>query len=121
MKIARSYGANVLEALVEAEFITEQEAQLRDVAPTLRESLASMTARQIADEVARRLSEAESLLADQVAAVRYVQSQQQARPDIEWKATDSGRLDRPRQSQQQSQRFICNLVTVYLTVNHMTV
>lgn len=31
VKVARAYRANVLEALVEAEFITEEEAQLREV------------------------------------------------------------------------------------------
>lgn len=32
VKVARAYKANVLEALVEAEFITEEEAQLREIA-----------------------------------------------------------------------------------------
>lgn len=31
VKVARAYNANVLEALVEAEFITEEEAQLREI------------------------------------------------------------------------------------------
>ncbi|WP_313548988.1 helix-turn-helix transcriptional regulator [Corynebacterium sp.] len=31
VKVARAYGANVIEALVEAEFITEEEAALREV------------------------------------------------------------------------------------------
>lgn len=33
VKIARAYGSNVLHALVEAEFITEDEAELTEVSP----------------------------------------------------------------------------------------
>lgn len=35
VKVARAYGANVLEALVEAEFLTEEEASLTEVNPPL--------------------------------------------------------------------------------------
>lgn len=35
LKVARAYGVNVLEALVEAEFITEEEAALTQVEPQL--------------------------------------------------------------------------------------
>lgn len=38
VRIARAYDANVLEALVEAEFITDAEADLREVHPSRREN-----------------------------------------------------------------------------------
>ena len=41
VKIARAYGANVLEALTAAEFITEEEAALTEVAPKLDLSYAT--------------------------------------------------------------------------------
>lgn len=53
VKVARAYGVNVLEALVEAEFITEEEAKLRKVqvgGVTLKEA----TNKQILDEILRR-------------------------------------------------------------------
>lgn len=53
VKIARSYGTNVLKALLEAEFITEQEAGLRTVqlgGPGLQQA----TNQQILDEIMRR-------------------------------------------------------------------
>ncbi|WKD60883.1 Helix-turn-helix protein [Corynebacterium ciconiae DSM 44920] len=53
VKVARAYGANVLEALVEAEFITEKEAQLREVAPTL--DLEDISADALLDELQRRV------------------------------------------------------------------
>lgn len=54
VKIARAYGANVLEALVEAEFITDAEASLREVNPTSRELLQSLTDVELAEEQKRR-------------------------------------------------------------------
>lgn len=53
VKIARSYGANVLKALLEAEFITEKEAGLRTVqlgGPGLQQA----TNEQILNEIMRR-------------------------------------------------------------------
>ncbi|WP_151530566.1 MULTISPECIES: hypothetical protein [Corynebacterium] len=53
VKLARAYEANVLEALVEAEFITEEEAQLREIAPTL--DLEDVSADALIDELQRRV------------------------------------------------------------------
>lgn len=55
VKIARAYGANVLEALVEAEFITEEEAALHEVQPTPREVLADVRDSLIAQELLTRV------------------------------------------------------------------
>lgn len=51
VKVARAYEVNVLEALVEAEFITEEEASLHRV----DRSQNSLTNEELIDEVARRL------------------------------------------------------------------
>ena len=53
VKVARAYHTNVLEALVEAEFITEQEANLRWV-ETGGLKLAEATNEQLLDEIMRR-------------------------------------------------------------------
>lgn len=53
VKVARAYGANVLEALVEAEFITEEEAQLTRVAPEL--DLTKIDGADLAAELDRRI------------------------------------------------------------------
>lgn len=54
IKLARAYEANVLEALVEAEFITAEEAELNWV-DTGGTKLAAATEEQLADEVLRRM------------------------------------------------------------------
>ena len=53
VKIARAYEANVLQALVEAEFITEEEAHLTEVAPEL--DLSKVSGPDLMEEVDRRL------------------------------------------------------------------
>ncbi|WJZ04808.1 hypothetical protein CFREN_04150 [Corynebacterium freneyi] len=52
VKVARAYGANVLEALVEAEFITEKEAKLQQVRTGT--PLEEATNQQILREILRR-------------------------------------------------------------------
>lgn len=54
VKVARAYNANVLEALVEAEFITEEEAQLREVRVGGL-LLSEATDEELTDELLRRL------------------------------------------------------------------
>lgn len=51
VKVARAYDVNVLEALVEAEFITAEEANLR----TVDRSSTKLSNKELAAEVARRL------------------------------------------------------------------
>lgn len=54
VKVARAYNANVLEALVAAEFITEEEADLREVrVGGLR--LVDASHEELTDEILRRL------------------------------------------------------------------
>lgn len=53
VKVARAYNANVLEALVEAEFITEEEANLTTVAPEL--DLTKVDGALLAEELDRRI------------------------------------------------------------------
>lgn len=55
VKFARGFGLNVLEALVEAEFITEKEAQLREV-NVGGLLLSEATEDDLADEVLRRMN-----------------------------------------------------------------
>ena len=55
IKITDAYGANVLDALVEAEFITEDEAALKEVAPDVVAALRLASDEQLTDEVLRRL------------------------------------------------------------------
>ncbi|MGM5068163.1 hypothetical protein EU244_025230 [Rhodococcus qingshengii] len=55
VKIARAYRANVLEALVEAEFITEDEAHLTEVDPNSHESLMRADDEDLMEEVLRRM------------------------------------------------------------------
>lgn len=54
VKIARAYNANVLEALVESEFITPDEAQLREINPRKVDVLRSLTDTELAEEQRRR-------------------------------------------------------------------
>lgn len=56
VKLARAYQANVLEALVEAEFISETEAKLREISLSRRELIESLTDEEIAAEVLTRLN-----------------------------------------------------------------
>ncbi|MGB3301436.1 MAG: hypothetical protein WBA98_01945 [Gordonia sp. (in: high G+C Gram-positive bacteria)] len=56
VKLARAYQANVLEALVEAEFISETEAKLREISLGRRELIESLTDEEIAAEVLARLN-----------------------------------------------------------------
>lgn len=53
VRVARSYETNVLKALVEAEFITEDEASLTEVAP--KQDLGKVGAGELGSEVQRRL------------------------------------------------------------------
>jgi hypothetical protein len=56
VKFARAYNRNVLEALVEAEFITEQEAGLQKVnVPDIRSALRLAPEEWLADEVLKRM------------------------------------------------------------------
>lgn len=55
VKLARAYGANVLEALVAAGTITAEEAALREVAPNAREVLREASEDALASEVLRRM------------------------------------------------------------------
>lgn len=54
VKVARAYGANVLHALVEAEFITREEADLHEV-PVGGVPLHAATDEQLATELLKRL------------------------------------------------------------------
>ena len=54
VKLARAYHGNVLEALVAAGFITEDEASLREVNPSRRDMLRELTDVELADEQRRR-------------------------------------------------------------------
>ncbi|MDV2474199.1 helix-turn-helix domain-containing protein [Rhodococcus zopfii] len=56
VKLARAYHANVLEALVEAEFITEAEAGLKEVAVGRSELLASIPIDELMNELQRRIT-----------------------------------------------------------------
>lgn len=60
VKIARAYGVNVLEALVEAEFITDEEAALTTIAPQL--DLAQVDAQELLDELQHRIDTIRYLL-----------------------------------------------------------
>ena len=60
VKIARAYGVNVLEALVEAEFITDEEAALTTIAPQL--DLAQIDAQELLDELQHRVDAIRYLL-----------------------------------------------------------
>lgn len=53
VKVARAYNANVLEALVAAEFITEEEAKLREI-KVGGIALSDASNRQLLDEINRR-------------------------------------------------------------------
>lgn len=53
VKAARAYGANILEALVEAEFITEEEAALTEVSPAI--DITKIDAAVLAEELDRRI------------------------------------------------------------------
>lgn len=53
VKIARAYETNVLKALVEAEFITEEEANLRELAPVM--NLQDISADALLEELQRRV------------------------------------------------------------------
>lgn len=55
VKIARAYHANVLEALVEAEFITEDEAGLTEVRVGEQELLRTIDIVPLSEEVTRRV------------------------------------------------------------------
>ena len=60
VKVARAYDANILEALVEAEFITEEEANLTEVAPQL--DLAQVDVQELLDELQHRIDAIRYLL-----------------------------------------------------------
>ena len=60
VKIARAYDVNVLEALVEAEFITDEEAALTTIAPQL--DLAQVDAQELLDELQHRIDTIRYLL-----------------------------------------------------------
>lgn len=63
LKLARAYNTNVLNALVEAEFITEEEAQLKEVsASTDPRTIPHET---ISSEVERRLLQLKALESDE--------------------------------------------------------
>lgn len=73
VKIARAYKANVLDALVEADFITEDEAKLTEVAPTL--DLAKVSGPDLIEELERRvdmLRYLESLSPSGDATIRHI-------------------------------------------------
>ena len=55
VKIARAYHANVLEALVEAEFITEQEAGLKEIQVGKTDLLRSLTIEELTDALQRKV------------------------------------------------------------------
>lgn len=63
VKLARAYHANVVEALVAAGLITDDEAQLKEVRVGLREALETAEAQQLADELVARAERAEELSA----------------------------------------------------------
>ncbi|BDD81425.1 hypothetical protein TPB0596_11880 [Tsukamurella pulmonis] len=54
VKLARAYGANVLEALVAAGLITDAEAALREVNPSKRDMLRDLADVELAEEQRRR-------------------------------------------------------------------
>lgn len=58
--LARGYGANVLEALVAAGLITSREAGLTVVHAGADDAIRQASGRMLADELARRLSSAET-------------------------------------------------------------
>lgn len=60
VKVARAYGVNVLEALVAAEFITDEEAALTTIAPTL--DLSQVDAQELIDELQHRVDIIKHLL-----------------------------------------------------------
>lgn len=60
VKFARAFNLNVLEALVAAEFITEEEAALTTVAPTL--DLSQVDAQELLDELQHRVDVIKHLL-----------------------------------------------------------
>ena len=60
VKVARAYDANILEALVEAEFITDEEAALTTIAPQL--DLAQVDAQELLDELQHRIDAIRYLL-----------------------------------------------------------
>lgn len=62
VKVARAYDSNVLEALVEAGFITEEEAALREV-PIGGVALSDATDEQLIGELHRRLHQEDELAA----------------------------------------------------------
>ncbi|MBV7294903.1 helix-turn-helix transcriptional regulator [Corynebacterium sp. TAE3-ERU12] len=59
VKVARAYHANVLEALVEAEFITAEEAALKEI-DRGGKKLADASDVELAEEMVRRLQRSES-------------------------------------------------------------
>lgn len=61
VKLARAYGANVLEALVESGLISQEEANLREV-HIGGVKLTDASPRQLAEEFLRRMNDAESQL-----------------------------------------------------------
>lgn len=69
VKVARAYNANVLEALVEAEFITEEEANLREVRVGGL-LLSEATDEQLTGELLRRLNLIDDSPVDDLAARR---------------------------------------------------
>ncbi|MDU3110466.1 helix-turn-helix transcriptional regulator [Corynebacterium sp.] len=60
VKFARAFNLNVLKSLVEAEFITEEEANLTEVAPQL--DLAQVDAQELLDELQHRIDAIRYLL-----------------------------------------------------------
>ncbi|WP_139812905.1 hypothetical protein [Prescottella equi] len=58
VKFARGYHQSVLEALVEAEIITESEAQLQRVQVGKSEVLRAISTEELADELSRRIRDA---------------------------------------------------------------
>lgn len=59
VKLARAYGANVLEALTESEIITEEESQTHEVPIGRREALESATTLELL-EILRKRAEGNS-------------------------------------------------------------
>ena len=83
VKIARAYNVNVLEALVKADFITEEEAKLTEVAPVL--DLTKVSGADLMGEVERRvdmLRYLESLSASGDATIRNISDRRRSPKSI---------------------------------------
>ena len=80
VKIARSYNSNVLEALVAAEFITDEEAALTTISPTL--NLSEVDSAALIEELEQRVDDIKEVLESDEDNVFDFSERQSARPDI---------------------------------------